>query len=84
MKFYVHWDDDANDGLAAAWTSTSDRMAVTTASAKIDRLLAADPLGHGTHVAEGLYALEVDPLRVYYEVDEPNHVVGVVSAGIIL
>ena len=45
----------------------------------IDRRLAADPVGHAIPVSEGLYAFEVHPLRVQFEINTNEHVVTVVS-----
>jgi hypothetical protein len=61
------------------WIQSPDRQAVTTAQARIDQLLAADPFGHGTPVSEGLYVIEERPLRAQFQVPEDDRVVTVVS-----
>jgi len=77
--FTVDWRPNALAGLAAVWTTANDRAAVNAAADAIDRLLAANPLAHGIPVCEGLYAIEVPPLRALFEVDAAANVVTVVS-----
>jgi hypothetical protein len=81
MRYSVNWTDDALDTLAVIWMQSPDPGAVTWAQATIDRLLASDPLRHGVPWAEGLYAIEVHPLRVQFEVFAGNRAVRVVSVG---
>jgi hypothetical protein len=69
MNYSVDWSPDARSTLAAIWLGASNRRAVTMAQARIDRLLAADPLRNGAPAAEGLYAIDVHPLRVQFELD---------------
>ncbi len=78
MSYSVDWAPNALSILAAIWVSSPDRGAVNRAQTRIDRLLAADPLGNGTNVSEGLYAIEVYPLRVLFEVSEVDQFVRVV------
>jgi hypothetical protein len=79
MTYSVEWDDDVVAALTALWLQATDRQAVTAAQATIDRVLAANPLGSGYPVSEGLYAIEVPPLRAQYEVLPNDRVVKVVS-----
>lgn len=81
MIYNVDWDAAARNTLATIWIRSANRRAVTSAQAQIDRLLAADPSGNGIPVAEGLYAIEVHPLRAVYEVDDTVRAVKVVSVG---
>jgi hypothetical protein len=67
MSYAVDWADDPISALAAIWVVAADRGTVRDAQAAIDRLLAADPAGNGTPVREGLYAIEVPPLRALFE-----------------
>jgi hypothetical protein len=66
--YTVEWTTPAEDQLADIWLAASDPVAVTTATAAIDALLARDPLGHGLDVQEGLRKLRIAPLTVFYEV----------------
>jgi hypothetical protein len=69
MNYAVDYLPVAEDALADAWLRAADPGAVTTASAHIDRLLAADPFGNGHLLHEGLYQLVEPPLTVFYTVD---------------
>ena len=79
--FTVDWLPNALAGLAAIWMIAPDRAAVTAAADTIDRLLAANPFVHGVPVSEGLYVIEVPPLRALFEVDATAGVVTVVSVN---
>jgi hypothetical protein len=81
MNYTVDWSPDAQSTLATIWIQSSNRQAVTAAQARIDRLLAANPLGNSTPVSEGLYAIEIHPLRALFEVSDAEHLVNVVSVG---
>jgi hypothetical protein len=79
----VEWNEDAEDGLAAAYLNAADRAAVTQAQDRIDRLLAANPLGQGTPVSEGLYRLTVPPLSVAFTVDQAGRSVQVTGVSFV-
>ncbi len=71
----VEWDPSAEQELARLWMLAADPQAVTDAQARIDRLLARNPIGNGQHLAEGLYRLCVPPLTVYYRIDPDSRLV---------
>ena len=80
MTYSVDWSPEANVQLTAVWLEHAAlRQAITAAQARIDKLLAADPLGHAGSEAEGLYGLDVAPLRALYEVSETDRWVEVVA-----
>jgi hypothetical protein len=79
MIYSVEWTEDTLAVLAVLWMQASDRQAVTAAQAAIDRLLATDPHGAASAVSEGLYALEVPPLKVHFEISQAQNAVTVVS-----
>jgi hypothetical protein len=81
MSYTVNWETPALNTLATIWIRAVNRRAVTTAQARIDRLLSVDPLDNGVPVSEGLYAIEVHPLRALFEVLEASKSVKVVSVG---
>jgi hypothetical protein len=82
MNYLVDWSDDAIDALAAIYVAAPNKQAVTDAQAQIDHALATNPLGHGTIVSEGLYAVHVPPLRVLFEVAAAQRCVLVVSVSL--
>lgn len=69
MPFTVEWDKDAEDELTRIYMQASDPMAVTRAQARADKLLAANPVGNGRLLSEGLYRIDVWPLVVNYTID---------------
>jgi hypothetical protein len=80
MNYSVDWAPAARSHLAAAWVQyVPHRASITAAQARIDRLLAADPLKNGSPVSEGLYAIDVPPQRAVYEVSTADRRVIVVS-----
>ena len=83
MRFEVHWEDDDLAVLASLWLSAPDKMAVTRAQAAIDRLLAVDPIKNRTPLSEGIYAIEVHPLRVLYEINLADRSVDVVAVKLL-
>jgi hypothetical protein len=68
--YEVVYSPEAEDDLTLLWLHATDRSAVTLASELADRLLAADPYQTGVPLAEGLWAITVPPLRLYFEIDE--------------
>jgi mRNA-degrading endonuclease RelE of RelBE toxin-antitoxin system len=78
-RYNVVWSADAIDELAEIWLQASDRAAVTSAQAAIDRQLALDPSVLSTEVAEGLHKLVVAPLKVYFEVDEGSRLIKITA-----
>jgi hypothetical protein len=67
--FDVEWLPEAEDELAVMWLNAVDRPAVTAAQARADQLLARDPDANGRHLSEGLYAIDVLPLRLNYTIN---------------
>lgn len=67
MTYQVDWSPAALAALAAIWLIAADRNGVTMAQDQIDHRLAADPLGQGKALPDGLYVIQVSPLRVVFE-----------------
>jgi hypothetical protein len=71
MNYFVDWTPLARSQLATEWLlHKSFRKAITAAQARMDQLLAADPHHNVEHVSEGLYDINVPPLRGLFEVDD--------------
>jgi hypothetical protein len=81
--FVVDWSVEAMDGLAAAWMAATDKPAVNQAQSAIDSLLSQSPFSHGTPVSEGLFGLNIPPLRVVYSVDGNTNRVEISSANLL-
>jgi hypothetical protein len=77
IPFAVHWDKSAEMELARIWLYAPDPKAETVASARIDEILALDPVSYGRALSEGLCKLAVPPLTVYYSIHQVNHSVTV-------
>ena len=67
-RFTVGWRDEALQELAKVWLDSTDRNAVTAATSAVDIELSQDPLEKGDELSEGLYRIDLLPLRVYYVV----------------
>jgi hypothetical protein len=72
MSYTVVWEPTAEQELADIWMRAKDPAAVTSAAHQIDQLLGMDPLGEGESRDDPLRILFVEPLGVYYEVDQPG------------
>jgi len=85
MNFAVDWTPAARSQLAALWLRfTAQRRAITEAQARIDLLLAREPLQRSTPISEGLYAIDEFPLRAKFEVFEAEHAAIVVSVSLLV
>src|SRR2546423_527403 len=67
---------------AGGWTPSPDGAAVTAASDRIDRLLAADPLNAGESRDGDDRILFDQPLGVIFRVDRAARVVFVLTVGL--
>ena len=77
--FTVRWENNALIAMAAIWTAAPNPAVVSAATDEIDRRFALAPLVHGIPISEGLYAIEVTPLRALFEVDTILRRVRIVS-----
>jgi hypothetical protein len=73
------WLHDARDELADLWLNAADRKAVTQAAYDAERELAQSPTARAQFIAEGLWRLDVPPIRIYFSLREADHIVEVVS-----
>ncbi len=80
-SFTVISSDDAEAQLAALWMVAADRSAITTAQHQIDQALAADPHRAGRALSEGLWRIDVPPLKAFYEIDEIKRLVRITGIG---
>ena len=78
-RYTVVWSQQAIDNLAQLWVEGTDRNEIAEAGNAIDRELAVDPANKGIAVRECLRSLSVPPLRVLFEVEEPDRLVKVVT-----
>lgn len=75
-RYQVVSRPEVDDELADIWlNSSADKEAIRRAVTLVERSLAANPTQAGSHVAEGLWGIDVPPLRVFYTVDESRRIV---------
>ncbi len=67
-RFMVGWRGEALQELAEIWLESDDRDAVVAATRDVDAELAQRPLEKSKEISEGLYRIDVLPLRVYFTV----------------
>jgi hypothetical protein len=75
----VAWKPSAEQQLAAIWLSAADRRAVTSASNRIDHLLATEPERVGEILFDTVRKWEVLPLGVEFEIVDQDRLVWVLG-----
>lgn len=75
--YRVIYSPPAEQDLATVWIAAPDRAAVNAATARIERLLADDPLRHSKYLSEQLWLCIELPVAVYFQVDPRTNVVWV-------
>jgi hypothetical protein len=68
MTHIVEWSDEMLDRLADLYLVSPEPSRVTSADHRIHSMLKRSPETAGRLLAEGLWLVEVDPLRVHYEI----------------
>lgn len=77
MKYTVVWKASAEAELAAIWSASSDRSAISSAADSIDQILRNDPVLRGETYTRTTRVLPFDPLFVLYRVFEDDRIVRV-------
>jgi plasmid stabilization system protein ParE len=77
VNYVVTWLPDAENELAAIWMASSDRNAVTRASAELDRLLAENGPTVGESRPGNTRVTFVRPLAVLFRADSSVRTVSV-------
>ncbi len=73
MNYLVEWTPDAENDLAALWTTAEDQRAVTEASEWLDSHLTFNPLQFGEPWTSSVHRIAVrDPIGVEFEVIEDD------------
>jgi plasmid stabilization system protein ParE len=78
MKYVVRWNRSAERELAEIWVAAANRNAVTSAAREVDRLLRFQPGEQGESRSDGFRVMIVEPLTVFFHVNESDRVVSVV------
>jgi hypothetical protein len=85
-RYEVNWLDDAFDDVVQYWLDAQDseqKSRIRRATDDADRVLVTDPKRNADHLSEGLWRLEVPPLRLYFVIDEGQHLVDVTGVGLV-
>lgn len=77
IRYTVTWHQMAQDRLAELWLSATDRALIANAADAIDQELSKDAATKGTEISPGIFELTLLPLRVLYEVSDPDRQVKV-------
>ena len=75
IRYTVVWLESALDDLARFWLKTVHRQAITDSADLADDYLATDADQKGELLSEGLRAVTVGLLRLYFIVREQDRVV---------
>jgi hypothetical protein len=76
-QYTVIWWEAADEELARLWLASPNRLRITEASREIDRLLSMQGAVGAEEVHEGLYALEIEPLRVQFSFEHDDRIIRV-------
>lgn len=76
-RFTVVWLKSVHVDVGEIWLASSDRNAITAASAEIDRELAVNAEQKGEPLSEGLRVFDSGPLRAVFSIDSANRIVEV-------
>jgi mRNA-degrading endonuclease RelE of RelBE toxin-antitoxin system len=80
--YTVFWKQEAFDSLAELWLE--DRSRLADAANQVDRLLSRDPARAGMPLHEGLFSLNIPPLRVIFEIRESDKSVEVQRVSLLV
>jgi hypothetical protein len=83
MRFHVQTEPDGEHDLHLAWVWSKDPAAVRAANDSAKELLANDPAKAGEHISEGLWRLDLPPLRFQYEIDFTEHIVTISNISLL-
>jgi hypothetical protein len=82
--YTVFWKQEAFDALAELWLEVEDRNRLTDAANQVDRLLSRDPANAGVPLHEGLFSLNIPPLRVIFEIRDSDNSVEVQRVSLLV
>jgi plasmid stabilization system protein ParE len=80
MTYTVIWKHAAEEELARIWMDAEDRDSVTKAADEIDKLLGTNPLDQGESRSGAVRVLFVDPLGIFFHIDDEDRLVSVLKA----
>ena len=82
-RFTVVYLSDAEAELASIWSETDDRSRVRRAADEAERVLAIAPETRSVFLGEGLWRLQIDPLRFYFAIRDADRIVEVSNVNLV-
>jgi plasmid stabilization system protein ParE len=84
MTYTVVWKSAAEDELARLWTdAAAERRSIADAADTIDRVLKTNPRAQGESRSGDVRVLFVDPLGVFFHVDDDDRLVSIVRLWLV-
>lgn len=83
MRFHLKWEPDSEHDLHLAWVWSKDPAAVHVANDAAMELLAIQPDKAGQHISEGLWRLDLPPLRLQYEINFADRIVTISNVSLL-
>ena len=71
-RYTVVWVESAIDDLARFWLKATDQQAIADAADLADKFLAVDPMAKSDALSEGLRAVTVGSLRLFFVLHEDD------------
>jgi hypothetical protein len=65
-RYTVVWVESATDDLARFWLKAAGKQAIADAADLADKFLAVDPAARSDVLSEGLWAVTVGSLRLFF------------------
>jgi plasmid stabilization system protein ParE len=84
MSYTVVWKPASEEELARLWTNAEAAPnSIAEAADTIDRLLKTNPLAQGESRSGAVRVLFIDPLGVFFHVDDEDRLVSVVRVWLV-
>jgi hypothetical protein len=78
------WLSDAFDTLGEIWLANAEhRRAITAACDTVEQRLAKAPTKFASPLSEGLWVIEIRPLRVMFQISEADRRVEIVAVRLL-
>ena len=79
MNYDVILSMDAVEDVLRITMASSSKSEVVLAAKQLQDALRSHPAATGTHLSEGLYYVDLDPLRAFFTIDVDDKVVEIIN-----
>jgi hypothetical protein len=79
VSYNINFSLEALEELFRITMASQAKAAVVNASKQLQEVLKENPAEAGTHLREGLYFVDSEPLRAYYSIDDDELSVEIVN-----